>query len=360
MIPQRGTDALGRRARTRSPAAEALSSPSMADILVIGAGVAGLSAARALRSRGADVIVLEKSRGVGGRAASRTVHGQRIDHGTQFITVRDARFAAQVDAWSAAGVVREWSRGVARWTAVEGWQSASAESHPRYACPEGMSSIGKALAAGLDVRRETTVTDVRATGEGWTVGTRDGPSFHASAVIVTAPIPQALTMLADVAIADAMRSRLEAVAYAPCHAVAVGFVGAEAPAWPGVQLPEHPDLAWIAHDSSRRAPGTTDGVTLVLHATPGFSHRRFDDPPEVIVSALLEAARPLLSWNADPAWTYHHRWRYALPEHTLDERAIDVGPGLTLAGDAFGEGRLEGAYLSGLTAAEALGASKVM
>ena len=328
----------------------------MADILVIGAGVAGLSAARALRASGADVVVLEKSRGFGGRMASRTVHGRRIDHGAQFITVRDARFADQIVAWTAAGVVREWSRGVARWTAVEGWQPASAESYPRYACPDGMNAVGKALAAGLDVRRETTVTGVRSTADGWSVAAHDGSTFRAAGVIVTAPVPQALALLTDVAIADAVRHRLEAVSYAPCHAVGLGFADVEAPSWPGVQLPEHPDLAWIAHDSSRRNPATSDGVTLVLHATPSFSRRRFTDPPDAIVAALVEAARPLLTWSADPVWTYHHRWRYAQPEYTLGDRSIEVAPGLTLAGDAFGEGRVEGAYLSGLAAAAARGA----
>lgn len=327
----------------------------MADILVIGAGVAGLCAARALHAKGADVIVLEKSRGFGGRMASRTVHGQRIDHGAQFITVRDARFASQIADWTAAGIVREWSRGVTRWTAVEGWQQASAESHPRYACPAGMNAIGKALADGLDVRRETTVTDVRPTTDGWSVATRDGPTFRATSVIVTAPVPQALALLAEVGIADAVRSRLEAVSYAPCHAVALGFTGVEAPPWPGVQLPEHPDLAWVANDSSRRGPGASDGVTLMLHATPSFSRRRFADPSEVIVAALSEAVRPLLPWDTDPAWTHHHRWRYAQPEHTLGERTVALAPGLMLAGDAFGESRVEGAYLSGLAAAAAHG-----
>lgn len=330
---------------------------SMADVLVVGAGVAGLSAARALRQRGADVVLLEKSRGFGGRAASRSVHGHRIDHGAQFITVRDVRFAAQVDAWADAGVVREWSRGVARWTAVEGWQPASPQAHPRYACPAGMNAIGKALADGLDVRRETTVRVVRPADGGWSVLTHEGPTFQAAGIIVTAPIPQALTLLTEVVITAAVRSRLEAVTYAPCHAVALGFQGVEPPAWPGVQLPEHPDLAWVAHDSSRRAPGDTDGVTLVLHATPSFSRRRFHDPSETISAALHDAARPLLPWDADPVWTYHHRWRYALPEHTLGERSVEVAPALTLAGDAFGDGRIEGAYLSGLDAAAAHGAN---
>ncbi|MFN9939342.1 MAG: FAD-dependent oxidoreductase, partial [bacterium] len=41
------------------------------DVVVVGAGVAGLACAGALRESGASVVVLEKSRGVGGRCATR-------------------------------------------------------------------------------------------------------------------------------------------------------------------------------------------------------------------------------------------------------------------------------------------------
>jgi renalase len=329
----------------------------MIDVLVIGAGIAGLSAAQALRQRGATVAVLEKSRGFGGRAASRTLHGTRVDLGAQFVTVRDARFAAQVDAWREAGVVREWSRGVPRWTAIEGWRHANAEAHPRYACPAGMNAIGKALADGLDVLRGVTIGKVRADGPVWAVDANDGRVWRAPRVVVTAPVPQALALLDEGLISGSVRDRVEAVTYAPCHAVAAGFVGVDDPPWPGVQLPEHPDLAWVANDTSRRDDRSSAGVTLVLHATPGYSRRRFDDPAETVVADLVDAVRELLPWDAEPTWTHHHRWRYAQPEYTLPEPALALAPGLALAGDAFGEGRVEGAYLSGLAVATLVGGS---
>jgi predicted NAD/FAD-dependent oxidoreductase len=56
----------------------------MAEVLVIGAGLAGLSCACALREQSVDVRVLEKSRGVGGRCATRRIEGQPVDHGLAF------------------------------------------------------------------------------------------------------------------------------------------------------------------------------------------------------------------------------------------------------------------------------------
>ena len=65
-----------------------------ADVLVIGAGMAGLIAAAELQRAGRRVLVLDKGRGVGGRLASRRIGEASFDHGAQFITARTPRFAA--------------------------------------------------------------------------------------------------------------------------------------------------------------------------------------------------------------------------------------------------------------------------
>jgi predicted NAD/FAD-dependent oxidoreductase len=85
------------------------------DVAIVGAGVARLTAAPALRDRGLRVLVLEKSRGLGGRAATRRRGEGRIDHGAQFFTARDARFRARVDTWLATGDVLVWTRGIHVW-----------------------------------------------------------------------------------------------------------------------------------------------------------------------------------------------------------------------------------------------------
>ena len=321
------------------------------DVLVIGAGIAGLAAARALHRQGADVVVLEKSRGYGGRVASRTVQGARIDHGAQFVTAREPRFRAQVDAWLEDGTLRHWTTGIPTWTRDGGWREPSSDAHPRYASPGGMNALGKALAADLDVNREVLIAGVRADAGGWLAETSSGRSWRARQLILSPPLPQTLALLRAVDIPSAQRTRLASVGYAPCHAVVAGFEGVTPPAWAAVRLPEDPDLALIAHDTSKRDASAAP-VTVVLHGTPAFTRRTFEWPADEVVAALLAAATPLLPWATTPAWTHHHRWRYARPERTLDGAALEVCDGLLVCGDAFGGGRVEGAYLSGLAAAQ--------
>jgi hypothetical protein len=57
--------------------------PSEADVVVVGAGLAGLNAARTLRKAGLNPVVLEASDDVGGRVRTDNVDGFLLDRGFQ-------------------------------------------------------------------------------------------------------------------------------------------------------------------------------------------------------------------------------------------------------------------------------------
>ena len=54
-------------------------------IVIVGAGIAGLTAAYMLKKAGQDPIVLEKSKRVGGRMITDVIDGYTIDYGAQFL-----------------------------------------------------------------------------------------------------------------------------------------------------------------------------------------------------------------------------------------------------------------------------------
>jgi monoamine oxidase len=59
--------------------------PPKADVVVVGAGFAGLAAARELVKRGGDVVVLEGRDRVGGRSSTTTIAGVPVDLGATFV-----------------------------------------------------------------------------------------------------------------------------------------------------------------------------------------------------------------------------------------------------------------------------------
>lgn len=67
------------------------------DVAVIGAGIAGLTCARALEESGFSVRVLERSERVGGRVGTDLVDGFRCDRGFQWFDAADAELRAGLD-----------------------------------------------------------------------------------------------------------------------------------------------------------------------------------------------------------------------------------------------------------------------
>ena len=325
------------------------------DVLVIGAGIAGLTAARELRAAGRNVLVLEKSRGFGGRAATRRWDGLPVDHGAQFFTARSPEFRAQVDEWLRRGVCFEWCRGLHR-ANEDGPQPPDGDNFPRYACREGMASLGRDL-AGPDpsfVLRETKATKVDRHDSVWEVRTEDGRVFHSHALLMTPPPPQSADLLAD-ASRDAA-ALLQSLPMAPCLAVAARYQQRDF-SWRGIQAPTDPTVSWIGNDTSKRRDLHPAATVLVVHASADFSAAHYGADENVIVPRLLEHAGDLakVDLSAPQSW-FLQRWSFALGPQTDGEAARLIGntPPLVLAGDAIAGGKIEGAWLSGKAAAALL------
>jgi len=290
--------------------------------------------------------VLEKSRGLGGRAATRRVGSAVIDHGAQYFTARDSRLQRQVDAWEKSGAVGVWTRGFHTLT-LEGLE-APREGHPRYAFPEGMNTFGKLLGEGVAVTHAAKAVALTRNASGWVVRLEDGTSRRARRLLLNLPAPQALELGGD-ALSQRTKDALAAVTFAPCLALTAGYAQA-APAWRGIVVEDDTEaLSWLACDSSkRRAPGET---VLVLHGSPTFS-QEFLETPEEAVPPMLGVASAL--GFSDPTWTSLQRWRYAKVIRPYGEPYLRDDDTLFLCGDWCGGAKLEDAYVSGLEVAEGM------
>ncbi|WP_373512609.1 FAD-dependent oxidoreductase, partial [Persicitalea sp.] len=80
----------------------------MNSCIIIGAGMAGLTAARELTAQGWDVTVLDKGRGIGGRMATRRIENTRADHGAQYFSVRTPEFRQLIEKLESEGIVEAW------------------------------------------------------------------------------------------------------------------------------------------------------------------------------------------------------------------------------------------------------------
>ena len=324
-----------------------------ADVLIVGAGLAGLLAANSLKNAGKSVVVVEKARGVGGRLATWRLGPGSGDYGAQFFTVREAAFQAAVDKWLQAGLVFEWSRGWADGSAVD---SAENDGFPRYAASGGMTAVAKHLAQNLTVHTQVKLVKISQDGRGWVAEAEDGRSYTSHMLLLTPPVPQSLALLdaGDVPLTPTDRTALERIEYTPCLSGLFWIEGGVSLPAPGaIQQPEQP-ISWLADNQQK---GISPEATIITaHANPMMSKLWYEAPKGELVGLFMGGIRPFLGKNSIVKAHHIHRWRYALPTIIHPQRTLlaENLPPLAFAGDAFNGPRVEGAALSGQAAAKKL------
>ena len=341
----------------------------MFDVIVIGAGIAGLVCAQQLQSCGYKVVVVEKSRGLGGRVATRRLSDTRADHGACYLSPKGELLGRFVQLLCSRGILQVWTDTVYKYSTTQQLQAAAGS--PRYIAPDGMSAIAKFLATGLEIRlqmRVEAITPVRAHEPRplqWHLSfdssnTITQPPLTAKAVVMAIPAPQALTILqplAETGLPAVFLEQLRCVEFDPCLTVIAGYPALldRATDWKAITFVDDSDLGWIGLDSSKRLkPGQS--LVFVLHSSAEFArlHLEAEDLQPFGRNLLTRASEYLLPPLAEPEWMQVHRWRYAFPSHPLQATYLSTTTPLPLVccGDWCGGNLIESAMHSGIAAAE--------
>ncbi|MEM0981168.1 MAG: FAD-dependent oxidoreductase, partial [Cyanobacteria bacterium P01_H01_bin.58] len=194
------------------------------DVVIVGAGMAGLVCARRLQGAGYQTCLIEKSRGLGGRMATRRMEGIPTDHGARYLQPQETLLMALTEAWVKQGLMTPWVPQTYILNAA-GQLRPEDTAEPYYVAPMGMSSIGKALAANLVIHKQQRVTAIAPSpGNTWqitaVVSTDNQTVQHtAKAIVLAIPAPQILPLLEplrsqpEIAV---LWAQLRTVRYTPC------------------------------------------------------------------------------------------------------------------------------------------------
>jgi renalase len=319
-------------------------------IAIIGTGLAGISAAHSLQAAGHAVQLFDKSRGSGGRMASKRSDAGALDLGAQYFTARDRHFVEVVQQWKARGWVERWMPQL--YHAGHGQLNFSPDEQVRWVGTPRMSSITRAMLAGMPVQFSCRITEVFRGEQHWSLldaeGNTHGPFSH---VIVATPAPQATALLAG---APKLAGAAASVVMEPTWAIALGFSSPLQTDVEGCFVQDSP-LDWLARNRSK--PGReTQLDTWVLHASSQWSKQHIDLNKEAVIEQLHGAFAELIGCAVpEPAFSLAHRWLYARPATSHEWGALaDTDLGLYACGDWCLSGRVEGAWLSGQEAARKL------
>ena len=304
-------------------------------VAVIGAGIAGITCARRLSDAGAEVVMFDKGRTLGGRLASRISDGLSFDHGAPHVHVSNMAFSQLIDQLESAGSAARLEGG----TFATGVPS--------------MNTLLDPLTVGLDVKQSAEVTALVEGDRGWTIGLANRePETGFDAVAVAIPAEQAARLVEPLGLG--WHDDLAHITYAPVMTMMAAF-DRHLPIETGVQLASGFDLAAQIRNSTKPSrPTETD--QWVVHADTAWSRANLNTDKDTIASALLER---FMQANgiapAQPIYLRGHRWRFARVERALGRsHLLDPTRRIGLAGDWCRGPNAENAFESGLMLAEAM------
>ena len=310
----------------------------MASVGIVGAGMAGLACARTLADAGVKVTVFDKSRGLGGRMATRRGPGGMFDHGA--VALPDQTDVPGWTTWLDAAQAQE---AVAFWPVAQGWVGLP-----------GMSGAVRPLAAGLNVRGGVEVSGLLQSDAGWSLSARgdsdDGQTTF-DQIVLAVPQPQASALLADW---PKVQQAIAGASMRPVWTAMVRF---------GAALPIDGDLIdWPTGPVGQAVrcsakPGRGGGgEAWVLHGSADWTRQNLErDKPEA-AQLLLDAFVDQAGLRAvEPTQLDGHRWRYGLTERPLGQAFVqDAGLRLGVCGDWCLGAQASDAFASGTALARAL------
>ncbi|TNE94150.1 MAG: FAD-dependent oxidoreductase [Gammaproteobacteria bacterium] len=314
-------------------------------IAVIGSGLSGLTSAILLRQKGHQVTVFEKSRGPGGRLASKRVPDSSADVGAQYFTARNPEFLPFLRRYAGAESFALWHGKLGFRDAGGDWSDFPDDA--RYVGVPRMTAISRQLSAHVDLVTETRIEQLICDNGSWCLIDTSGHRYNGfDQVLITAPPAQTQDLLKASGldpIAESLNEPVEAVL--PCWAVAARFDESPWDHFEGARV-EHPVLYWIGNNSSK--PGRhDDGQWWVLHAGAEWTTANVDRTPEAVADALLEAFSELTGYRGSPSNVVTHRWLYARSEGDWQPGHLWYpDDGIGIAGDWLAGGRVEGAFNS--------------
>ena len=343
-------------------------------VAVVGAGLAGLSAAWEVCQAGVDVVVLDAARQPGGMIVTERRDGFVVEGGP------DGFLAAEPDLQELARevgigerLVDQTARGSALWTGrrleplaegkaaellgiqvnvdVGGFRSFAA----------GMAEVVEALVACLVPRLRTTqgvTAVVRAGGaRGWRLSFTGGSALEAEALILAVPAWVAARLLAGLGVSAARA--LDTVLYAPSITVSLAYRADHVPATlEGAGFVAAPDSGSAVRACTyawRKYPNRAPGGYALVRAFVG----PVDGDPAAIAHAELAA---ILGIEGDPLWARAFHWPRGLPRYprghadrvaAVRERLAGLAP-LAIAGAGFDGAGVSACVKSGREAARVI------
>lgn len=301
------------------------------DFIVIGAGLSGLSVAKNINDLGlGEVLILEKSRGVGGRMATRRTLNTKFDHGAQFYRVK-SDISKLHKSWSSKEISHQW------FVSIKG---------DHWCANMGMTGLAKSLAQTTEVILEKLVQSIDFEDELWKITSDKNEVWYCKKLIITSPLPQTIKLLDTVSNKQLLDpealGELKKINYTKA---VIALMTLENDIETNVYGYEEFNDGHFFSITDQKLKGVSDIPAFVVTMSPAFSEEYFEQGDDLTLEKiLLEFKKKYPSSNVNASEL--KKWRYCQPTSKYKNYFLEVSPNLFLIGDAFGGSSLLGAVRS--------------
>lgn len=318
----------------------------MANIAIIGAGMAGLSALSVL-AENHSVTTFDKSRGSGGRMATKKVNDSSWDVGAQFLLAHTQAFADQLETWHQQGYVEPWE--VIPYVIENTQVQTSPDSKKRFVGVSRMTALTRQLLSQAAEFLPCTRIVETNYNDGWQLKDENQQTYDGfDALIINCPPQQAIDLIVH---SPELITPIQSINMQPCWTLLLSFEQKLDIEFNLAFVKDSPIKLLVRNNSK---PQRDELETWVIQANAAYSEQHKDSPKEQVQAELLAEFFKQTGVVCQPhkdIWL--HRWLYSTPENTLNtDCLIDAQKKLAVCGDWCVKGTVEGAWLSGQEAAK--------
>jgi renalase len=285
------------------------------DTLIIGAGLTGIVLSTKLNVLGVSNLVLEKSKGVGGRYASRRTGEDIFDHGAQHVELfPESRNDYKTFITSP----------------IDTLLLDKTNDHSFYTYTQGMTSLIKHHSQNSKILFNTKIVEITKTSNLWCLKDENSNSYLACKLILTAPLPQSLKLLSDSKIK--YPQELDKISYAKKIVILMSLKR---------NAVSENTLNWQLHSDDikktyiQNKKRNNSNLTFTLVMSDEFSNKNFELSDSDLQNLAGEVFRNNTSILDNLIELQVKKWRYAYPLNGLNTSYLQLFEKLYLAGDAF-------------------------
>ena len=306
-------------------------------ILVIGSGIAGISASRKLKSYGLETIVVDKGDFIGGRIATHIKEKENnkftFFHGAQFFTARSKNFNQLLKS----GINKNY---------IKKYENFSPQ---RYRGFPTMRNFLSSISNEIYVKQKTKVIGIFKNNKKINVLYEHSSKEDTyDAVISTLPAPQNIELMIKF---PYLSKVLSSASYDSCIALMLAFKSLPD------TIPSYFDLSKNKSDILSWLASSNDKNCWTIHANAIFSNENFIKDRLFIKDKILNELPKIFKISdhlisSQIVYSKLHFWKYAKVNNIAKGIQIDPNYPIAIAGDFMEGSRVESAFISGEKAAE--------